>query len=263
MSIPPLSNSARIAILAAAALTLTACAHGRDDHYSTPAPYHRSGVTYHDYWYYPALGCYYDPHARVYLYYERDRWLRARALPPHLRPRLGAHVTVRAPHDRPYEEHHRHRERYKPERYRDAAPYDRDGDVWLGPPRREPSPRYDDRRHQDARDPHRRPPAGVRDDDRRPDSTPAPRDHRDSNQDDRRMPPVRNRQMPDGERPPAAAAPAKRENAARERELRQEQSQPRSRTTHDRPHDDGRRGDPPVRYKPGPRHYPDATPYER
>lgn len=263
MRAPPLSTSARILILTAAALVLTACAHGRDDYYYAPAPYYGSGVTHYDYWYYPAIGCYYDPHARVYLYYEHDRWVRARALPPRLRPHLGAHVTVRVPHDRPYEEHQRHRERYKPERYRDTVPYDRDGDVWLGPPRREPSPRYDDRRYQDTRDPHRRPPVGVRDDGRRPDSAPAPRDYRDSNRDNRRMPPVLNRQTPDGERPPAAAAPTKRKNTVHERELRQEPSQPRRRNTPDRQYDDGRRGDPPVRYKPSPRYHPDATPYER
>ncbi len=77
------------------------------------------------------------------------------------------------------------------------------------------------------------------------------------------MPPVLNRQAPDGERPPAAAAPTQRENTVREREIRKEPSQPQRRGTPDRQYDDGRRGDPPVRYQSNPRYRPGARPYER
>lgn len=253
--------SVRLAVLAATVIALTACAHGRDDRYYAPAPYPAPGMAYHDYWYYPAIGCYYDTHAHVYIYYERDHWVRARALPPHLRPHLGRHVTVRSPHDRPYEDHDRHRQQYAPERYRDAAPGGGRPDVWLGPPRREPAPRDRDERRRDERDRNGRPAAGGYGDDRRPGGAPVPHDHREQRQDGQRAPAARDPQAPDLGRPPATAAPAKQPHEAGTRENRRERPQEPNRNANGRPHDDGRRAAPPVQGKPRPA--PDGTPDER
>ncbi|MFP5507243.1 MAG: hypothetical protein ACLGH6_13690 [Gammaproteobacteria bacterium] len=150
MNAYPYSRHARIALLVAVASLTAGCAHVRDDYDPYPYdPYYHDGprVTYYDYWYYPALGCYYDTRTRYYIYFESNRWARARVLPPHLRPHLGSHVVVRAPHERPYEYHQRHREQYAPERYR--KPDVRGDDIWLGPPRREvPARDRDERRRE-------------------------------------------------------------------------------------------------------------------
>lgn len=151
------TSYARIALLAVAASVAAGCAYDGNsyDPYRTGPypydPYYHDGprVTYYDYWYYPSLGCYYDTRTRYYIYFEHDHWVRARALPPHLRPHLGSHVVVRSPHDRPYEYHHRHREQYAPERYRKPPAGGRGDDVWLGPPRRETPARDRDERRRE------------------------------------------------------------------------------------------------------------------
>ena len=80
--------------------------------YYAPASHYTTHIEQHDYWYYPEADCYYDPRVRVYMYHEHDRWVHARELPHHLRPHLSNHVVVRSRHERPYEEHAQHRERY-------------------------------------------------------------------------------------------------------------------------------------------------------
>lgn len=139
-----LSKYARIALVVAVAGVMTACVSS--PHYYDPDPYYSPRVVYHDYWYYPAIGAYYDPRARIYIYHEHNHWIRARALPPHIRPHLGHHVTVRSRHDRPYEEHHRHRHQYQPERYRERDHTHRGNDAWIGAPRHQnPQPDRNDR----------------------------------------------------------------------------------------------------------------------
>jgi hypothetical protein len=133
MTSPRLSNYVRIAFVAVAAGVMTACAPVQ--HYPEPAQYHAPRVVYYDYWYYPAIGSYYDPRTHVYIYYERNHWVRARALPVHVRPHLGRHVVVRLQHDRPYEAYPRHREQYVPERYLKSQPRHRRDDVRIGPTR--------------------------------------------------------------------------------------------------------------------------------
>ena len=135
-----LSTYTRIALVAAVAGVMTACASA--PHYYDPDPYYSPRAVYYDYWYYPAIGGYYDPRARIYIYYEHNHWIRARALPTHVRPYLGHHVTVRSPHERPYEENPRHREHYLPERYRKPDPAHRGDHAWIGAPR-QPSPQRD------------------------------------------------------------------------------------------------------------------------
>ena len=140
-----LSKYARIALVVSVTGVMTACVS--DPHYYDPYPYNSSRVVSYDYWYYPAIGAYYDPHSHIYIYHEHDRWIRARELPRPMRSHLGHYVTVRSPNDRPYEEHHRHREQYQPERYREREHTHHGDDAWIGaPPVRSPQPDRDDRR---------------------------------------------------------------------------------------------------------------------
>lgn len=155
-----LTTYAGIVLLASAAGLMTACAPVRD--YDGPVRIYSPRPAFYDYWYYPAIGSYYDPRARLYLYSENDRWIRARQLPVRVRPYLGRYVVIRSAHERPYEENLRHRERYAPEKYRPARdkkkvqPYERDNDTWIGapqPPRREQD--RDQRRRIDSDDRNR------------------------------------------------------------------------------------------------------------
>ena len=131
-----LSTFTRIALVAAVAGMMTACVAVRDG-YEQPAPYYSNRAAYYDYWYYPAIGAYYDSRARVYIYFDRDHWIRARELPSRVQPYRGNHVTIRSPDDRPYEHQEQHRKQYEPERYRKQE-HDRDrndNDTWVGAPR--------------------------------------------------------------------------------------------------------------------------------
>ena len=182
-----LSTSARIALIATVAAVMTACTSAPG--YYDPGPYYLPRVVYYDYWYYPAIGAYYDPVAHIYIYHEHNHWIRARTLPPRIRPYLGQHVTVRSPHDRPYEEHHRHREQHQPERYRKRDPVHHGADAWIGAPRQQsPQRERDDRRIE--------------------------RHDRDRNVNDRRREPERGTgPVPPRYREPAAStAPIKRED---------------------------------------------------
>lgn len=181
-----LPSPVRLALMAAAVAALSACAPSRDyayerdrayyyepepDYYE-PAEYYAPRAEYYDYWYYPAIGAYYDPRVSVYFYYEHDHWVRSRALPPHYRSYLDHHVTVRSPHDRPYAEHNRHRQRYAPEQYRrehykQPAHDRRNNDAWIGAPRQSNQERDRYERRQDNRDRNDRNQAHDRDYDRR------------------------------------------------------------------------------------------------
>lgn len=171
MKSPRLPTYARLVLMIAVAGTLSACAPSRDyayerdrayyyeseQDYYEPARYYAPRAEYYDYWYYPAIGAYYDPRVSIYFYYEHDHWVRTRALPPHYRPYLDRHVTVRSPHDRPYAEHHQHRQHYAPERYQQERykqpAHDRRGsDVWIGAPRQSNQERDRYERRQDNGD---------------------------------------------------------------------------------------------------------------
>lgn len=189
-------TAVRLALSALVAGALMACAPTRDyayesdrDYYES-APYYGPHAAYYDYWYYPEAGFYYDPRIRIYIYQEHDHWIRSPRLPPHLHSHRGGHVTVRSPHDRPYEDHLRHRDRYAPERddrkrydqrhydpkrydpkrydqkrydqqfddrqrYKSDSPGHRDGEARIGAPRQpipDRHPRDDRRRYDDRRD---------------------------------------------------------------------------------------------------------------
>ncbi len=213
-----LSTHARIALVAAVAGVMTACASA--PHYYEPGPYYSPRTVYYDYWYYPAIGSYYDPRARIFIYYEHDHWIRARALPTHIRPYLGHHVTVRSPHERPYEENHRHREQYLPKRYRKPDPAHRGDDAWIGAPRR-PSPQSDrEVRHTESGDRDRKGKNLGREPERSAVPVP-PRYRGPDGKYPRQAPDNRPKDAPGHRVPPASTV---REDKRRQPEIRREES---------------------------------------
>jgi hypothetical protein len=71
-----------------------------------PAP------AYH-YWYYPALGVYYDYNAHVYFYLEGGTWVRVGHLPRRFH-HLGRHEIVESERGRPWARYDAHRAKYPP-----------------------------------------------------------------------------------------------------------------------------------------------------
>ncbi len=206
-----LSTYARITFVAAAAGVLAACAPVR--HHPEPAPYYAPRVVYHDYWYYPAIGCYYDPRARMYLYYEHDHWVHARVLPVHVRPHLGRHVIVRSQHNRPYEAYPRHREQYTPERYRKSEKGQRHDDVWVGPPRQSNPPRDRNEPRTKRGDHDRNGKDSVRD------AGPVPPQYREANsKHPRQRTESHAKETPRQRDVPVSAAPVKRDDRRRHQE---------------------------------------------
>jgi len=267
----PMSTFLRTAMVAVAAVLLTACVHARNDYYE-PAPHYPPQVVYYDYWYYPAIGCYFDIRTNYYIYFEHGSWIRVRVLPPHLRPYLGRHVTVRSPHQRPYDEHYRHREQHPPERYKQTRPGEKGHDAWVGPPRTEipDRDRRDKNRDQDRnggdtrrdgngdRGPGREIPERERDNrrqdngdrrqdgqgqerDRNGDRTPGAgqRENREHAEDYKRPEPkTQSREAPGRREPGATTAPAKPPYKEREQEQRKEAAQKRDRDASERRDDD-------------------------
>ena len=247
-----LSTYTRIALIAAIAGVMTACVS--NPHYYDRDPYYSTRVTYYDYWYYPAIGAYYDPHARIYIYYEHDHWIRARALPPRMRTHLGHYVTVRSPHDRPYEEHHRHRQQYQPERYREREHNHRGDDAWIGAPHQQ-SPqrdRYD--RRIESRDPDRNGKDRRHAPERGAVSVP-PRYREPDVKYPRQNPDTRPKDFPRHREPPASTAPIQREDKWRQPEIRRERSPGQYRTPDSR----GQHTQTPPQAAPGHREQPTRT----
>ena len=111
------SKAARLVPVVVLAALAAACAPvayypDQEPYYPEREPYASLDITYHDYWYYPDVDSYYDPVSSVYIYYERDRWVRARALPVVVGRHPGRHVVVRGREGRPYVDHERHRRDY-------------------------------------------------------------------------------------------------------------------------------------------------------
>lgn len=264
-----LSIFSRTAMVAVAAVMLTACVHVRDDYYQ-PAPHYPPQATYYDYWYYPAIGCYFDIRTNFYIYFEHGRWVRARVLPPHWRPYLGRHVIIRSPHQRPYEEHLRHRDQHPPERYKKTRPGEQGHDTWVGPPRAQipdrDRDRRDDNRDRDRngddlrrdgngdRGPGREIPVRERDDrrqdngdrkrnDQGPDRDRVPGAEQMENRERaesyrRQEPKTQSPEAPGYREPDAAVAPPKNPYKAREQENRKETPPKRVRDTSERRGDD-------------------------
>jgi hypothetical protein len=231
----PLSTFSRTAMAAVAAVALTACVHVRDGHYE-PTPHYPPQAVYYDYWYYPAIGCYFDIRTNYYIYFEHDRWIRVRVLPPHLRPYLGRHVIIRSPHQRPYAEHQRHQDQYPPERYKKTKPGEKGNDAWVGPPRTQIPDR--DRRDR-SRDQDRNGGDMRRDGngDRGPGA--GQRENRERAEDYKRQEPKTQSQEAPGRREPdAITAPARPPYKASEQENRKEAPQKRDRDASERRGDD-------------------------
>lgn len=153
-----LSSRARVALLVAAAGLIAACAPIR--HHPDAPRYSSPHTQYYDYRYYPAIDSYYDPRASVYIYFADDRWIRSRTLPAHVRPHLGHHVTIRSRHQRPYEQHRRHRghsdpDKHRPQRNDKTRRGHRRDDVRIGLPRRATPDRDRHRQRPENGDRHR------------------------------------------------------------------------------------------------------------
>lgn len=116
MKLHRLSIYARTMLVIMSAGVVMACVPVRDAYESDGYPSPRA--QYYDYWYYPAIGSYYDPRTRIYIYAEHDHWIRGPVLPARLQTGLGRHVIVHSPHARPYEAYRLHRQQYAPEQYR-------------------------------------------------------------------------------------------------------------------------------------------------
>lgn len=229
----PLSTYARIAFVTTAAVVLSACAHVRDDY--RPAPHYESRVTYYDYRYYPEADCYYDTRTRVYIYFEHDHWVRARALPPRMRSHLGRHVNIRSPHDRPYEDLRRHREQYAPdrhksERYNKIEPDHRGRDIRNDAPRRDILEREhnDSRKYTENRDRNGQDQSRGQTRDR---STSTDQRHQSAPAQEQQRPESKPRFKPEPNRheAPVSKAPTKRDDKTRESENHKEKTQDRNR----------------------------------
>lgn len=229
----PLSTYARIAFVTTAAVVLSACAHVRDDY--RPAPRYESRVTYYDYRYYPEADYYYDTRTRIYIYFEHDHWVRARALPPRMRSHLGRHVNIRSPHDRPYEDVRRHREQYAPDRhkqehYNKVEPDRRGRDIRNDAPRsdilkheRNDSRNYADRRNRNGQDQdHSSTHGRSTGTDQRHQSAPAQEQQRSESK-------SRSTSRPERHEAPVGKVPTKQDDKTRRRESHNEETRDRNR----------------------------------
>jgi hypothetical protein len=231
-----LTTCTRILLIAAIAGVMTACASA--PHHYQPDPYYSPHAVYYDYWYYPAIDCYYDPRTRIYIYHEQDQWIRTRALPSHVRPYLGHHVSVRSPHQRPYERNHRHRQQYLPERYTKRDPAHRRDHAWIGAPRQSSPPRDRD---------DRRPESSVRNRNGKgrghgPErgAIPVPPHYRGTDvKYSRQAPSNRPKNAPGQREPTASTVPIKRQDKRRQPENRREESHEQHRSG-DARHNNGR-----------------------
>ena len=92
----------------------------------TYAPRYDDGPYAYDYYYYPHVGVYFHLFSGHYYYRDHDRWLRVRALPPHivLDHRVRRSLVIRDP--QPYRHHEQHRAQYRaPPAFRHEPRYDR------------------------------------------------------------------------------------------------------------------------------------------
>ena len=68
----------------------------------------------HTYRYYPSANAYYDVERKSYFYLEGDIWRMSVSLPHSLHARLGEHVAIEMPSDKPYTQFHSHKKKYPP-----------------------------------------------------------------------------------------------------------------------------------------------------
>ena len=82
----------------------------RDPHVSTVVSVNQP---WYDYYYYPAVGVYFNYRTGYYYYPHRGRWHHARRLPSHIHIRDYDRVHLRMHDDRPYRKYDEHRVKYK------------------------------------------------------------------------------------------------------------------------------------------------------
>jgi hypothetical protein len=82
----------------------------RDPHVSTVVSVNQP---WYDYYYYPAVGVYFNYRTGYYYYSHRGRWRHARHLPSHIHIRDYDRVHLRMRDDKPYRKYNEHRVKYK------------------------------------------------------------------------------------------------------------------------------------------------------
>lgn len=82
----------------------------RDPHVSTVVSVNQP---WYDYYYYPAVGVYFNYRTGYYYYSHRGRWRHARRLPSHIHVRDYDRVHIRMRDDKPYRKYKEHRVKYK------------------------------------------------------------------------------------------------------------------------------------------------------
>lgn len=85
-----------------------------DPYYSGPPPRTHYYPHPHDYYYYPGVRVYFHFSTGYYYYYDRNRWLRARVLPPHIYIDPRDRVRLRIETAKPYIKHKEHQRKYVP-----------------------------------------------------------------------------------------------------------------------------------------------------
>ena len=89
------------------------------------APAHGRRRQHHRYYYYPNAEFYFDVGRNVYFYLDsRGGWAVSASLPHHLRSHLRGHyVEMEMESDKPYKEHHKHKQKYKKNKYKKNKRY--------------------------------------------------------------------------------------------------------------------------------------------
>ena len=98
--------------LVSASILLTGCVY--DPLYYGPPPYSQYQPSYYDYYFYPSARVYFQFTTGYYYYRVKDRWVRARVLPPDVHIDARDRVRIREDSDKPYLRLPEHERSYKP-----------------------------------------------------------------------------------------------------------------------------------------------------
>ena len=85
-----------------------------DPHYHEPHGYADYHYDPYDYYYYPRVRVYFHFSTGDYYYHHRNRWNRARVLPPHIYLHPHDRVRIKIKSREPYLKHPEHRKKYVP-----------------------------------------------------------------------------------------------------------------------------------------------------
>ena len=106
-----------LALSLSLAVGLTACVY--DPHYSGSAhrPYYPYYYPlYYDYYFYPSVQVYFHYSTGYYYYSHNKRWIRSKALPPHIHLDPRDRVITRIEGNKPYLRNKQHRQEFQPRR---------------------------------------------------------------------------------------------------------------------------------------------------